>query len=284
MILMQWEADGYIRGGIAERRVTFKVEEVKEIDIPIQADSVLSPDFFYGGDGTGIYFVTNDDQYGRITFEKLDAMKLCRGEIMPYPFDYSKGKPSVWIYQIENSRWRKERFDYEKKYYGDAYEFGGNVNDMLTDFKHYLFSFHDQFIEVIARGFWFEKSESSLFGKQLEEGHPFLRLPEENAEKMTVCSLKCQIRKNPKPIERLIYDAQFCSQKLYEFVLELEGRAMVDHTVALSYRNGNLISALRGYFGRQVVEFNGVIGLEQVKPYIENYMKEVYERRKSMNK
>ena len=66
---------------------------------------------------------------------------------------------------------------------------------MMTDFKHYLFSFHDQFIEVIARGFWFEKSETPLFGKKLMEGHPFLPLSEKNAEKITAHSLTAQIRK-----------------------------------------------------------------------------------------
>lgn len=46
---------------------------------------------------------------------------------------------------IENSSWQKECFDYENKYYGSAYEFGGDVKEMMTDLKHYLFSSHDQF-------------------------------------------------------------------------------------------------------------------------------------------
>lgn len=59
---------------------------------------------------------------------------------------------------IENSSWQKECFDYENKYYGSAYEFGGDVKEMITDLKHYLFSSHDQFTEVIARRFWFEEA------------------------------------------------------------------------------------------------------------------------------
>ena len=121
------------------------METVKQIRIPVIADSVLSPEFFYG-DGTGIYFVTGDDQYGRITFENLESVKICRGEVMPYKVDYSLGDRGTWIYQVENSKWQQERFDYENRYYGKSYEFGGDVNEMLTDFKHYLFSFHDQFI------------------------------------------------------------------------------------------------------------------------------------------
>lgn len=255
------------------------MEAVKPISIPIIADSVISPDFFYG-DCTGIYFVTDDDQYGRITFENLDSVKICRGEAMPYKFDYSLANYGDWIYQVENSKWQQERFEYENKFYGDSYEFGGNVNEMLTDFKHYLFSFHDQFIEVISRGFWFEKSEIPLFGKELMEGHPFLPLPEEHTEKITKHSLKSQIRKNRKPKEQLIFDAQFCSQKIFQFALELDGKATVDNTVVLSYRNGKLISTLRGYFGKKELQFDGFARLEQVTPFIEKYMLEVYERRK----
>lgn len=259
------------------------METIKAIKIPVVADSVLSPDVFYGN-RTGIYFTTEDDQYGRITFENLDAIKICRGEVLPHQVDYSLSDAQTWIYQIEHSQWQLERFGYENKYYGTSYEFGGNVHEMLTDFKHYLFSFHDQFIEVIARGFWFEQDNASLFGKDLTEGHPFLPLPAENPQMITVGSLKSQIRTNPKPMEQLIENARYCSQKLYQFALEFDGKASVDHTVLLSYRDGNLISTLRGYFGRQAVAFDGVASLEQILPFIETYMGEVSERRKAMKK
>lgn len=259
------------------------MEIVKEIHIPVHADSVLSPDFLYGK-STGIHFITNDDQFGRITFENLDAVKICRGEVMPYAYDYSLSKHDTWIYEIKNSKWQQERFAYEQKNYGNSYEFGGDVNEMLVDFKHYLFSFHDQFIEVIARGFWFEKDSASLLGKDLMKDHPFLLLPTENMKRITVDSLVSQIRTNQKPREELIHNAQYCSQKLYQFALEFDGKASVDNTVLLSYQKGKLISTLRGYFGRQEVTFDGFVRLEQVLPYIEQYMKEVAERRKHMKK
>lgn len=255
------------------------MEKVKDINIPIIADSVLSPDFFYG-DCTAIYFVTEDDHYGRITFEKLDSVKICRGEAMPYSFDSSERNQDTWVYQVENSRWQKERFDYENKHYGNCYEFGGDVNEMLNDFKHYLFSFHDQFIEVIARGFWFEQSETPLFGEELMEGHPLLPLNLENMEIFEAHSLKTQIRFNSKAKEQLIRDAQFCSQKIIQFALEFDGKARIDHTVSLSYQNGQLISTLQGYSNRTPLTFDGVVPLEQVLPYIIDYMEKVAERRK----
>lgn len=260
------------------------MEIVKPIKVPVIADSVLSPNFFYG-DCTGIYFTTSPgDKYGRITFEKLDAVKICRGEMMPYEFDYSSAERGTWVYQIENSKWQRERFNYENKHYGMSYEFGGDVNEMLSDFKHYLFSFHDQFIEAIVLGFWFEEANQSLFGKELTEGHPFLPLPMDNMEIMIAHSLKAQIRKNPTSTAELIHDAQFCSQKLFEFALELEGEARVSSAVLLSCRNGQITSTLRSYFGREEAKWDGLVSIEQVKPFIEKYMKEVYERGVSMGK
>lgn len=253
------------------------METIKQIKIPVTADYVLSPDFVYGKD-TGIYFRTHTDNYGRITFENLDAVKICRGEIMPYEFDYSSADQYTWIFVIENSRWLKERFRYEKKHYGSAYEFGGDVYEMMTDFKHYLFSFHDQFIEVIARGFWFEEAEESLFQKDLTQGHPFLPLPE-SGEYLTVQSITSQIRSNPQPKEQLIYSAQFCSQKLYEFTLELNGKTYAAYTVFISYRNGKLISILRSFLGRQEMTYEGFVDLEQVKPYVEAYLEKIYHQR-----
>jgi hypothetical protein len=235
------------------------MEIAKGIIIPVVADFVLSPDVLYSDELTGIYFQTEDEQYGRITFENLDALKICRGENLPFTDNWEEGQ------------------EY-------PYEFGGNVNEMLTDFSHYVFKFHDQFVEVIARGFWFEQDKTSLFKRELQIGHPFLNLPDNNIEKFVSHNLTCQVRTNSKLQDKLVSDAKFCSQKLIEFALELDGKASVDNSLILSYRNGKLISSLRGFFGKQIVEFDGIVKFENVKPYIDKYMNEVYERRKKMGK
>lgn len=260
------------------------MEQAKGIFIPIVADFVLSPDIIYSEKLTGIYFQTEDEQYGRITFENLDALKICRGENLPFNSNWEEGQEYPWVYKVENSKWLKERFVYENENYGNLYEFGNNVNEMLTDFSHYLFKFHDQFVEVIARGFWFEQDKTSLYNRELQVGHPFLNLTESNKEEYVSHNLTCQIRTNPKSQDKLISDAIFCSQKLLEFALELDGNASIDHSLILSYRNGKLTSSLKGYFGKQIAEFNGVAKFEDVKPYIDNYMKEVSERRKQLGK
>ena len=58
-----------------------KPEIVHRIKIPIVADNVLSPQVHYGSvhhnePVTGIYFNTQDELYGRITFENFDSLKI----------------------------------------------------------------------------------------------------------------------------------------------------------------------------------------------------------------
>ncbi|MEG0848237.1 MAG: hypothetical protein RSD71_00800 [Flavobacterium sp.] len=260
------------------------MELVKKIQIPVIADSVLSPDVYYSDELTSIYFQTEDDKFGRITFYNLDAIKICRGELMPFEYDWNQHERGDWVYKIENSKWLLERYNYENKNYRTSYEFGGNVDDMTTDFNHYLFSFHDQFIEVIAKGFWFEKDPASLFKKSLQSNHPFLNLPEIDVNRFSAYNLTCQVRKNQKTTEELIADAQYCPQKLFQFALEIGNTASIDHSLNLQYRNGKLISVLRGYFGKQIVEFEGIASFDDVKPYIEKYIEEVSIRRKEMGK
>jgi hypothetical protein len=264
-------------------------EIVKRVKIPIIADSVLSPQIHYGSMHsnepiTGIYFNTQDEQYGRITFENFDSLKICRGEMLPFDYNWGTHEKGVWVFKIEKSKWLIQRYEYEKEHYGDSYEFGGNVEEMKTDFNHYLFSFHDQFIEVIAKGFWFEKSSENLFGKQLQEGHPYLPISNKNKSLIEVSNLKCQVRIADTSNNKLIADTEFCTQKIMEFALELEGKATVNHKLTLSQTNGEIFSNLCNYFGQKEVSFKGIASLEDVRPYIEKYMIEVSERRKEMGK
>lgn len=75
------------------------MELAKGIIIPVIADFVLSPDVFYGDELTGIYFRTEDEQFGRITFENLDALKVCRGENLPFLSDWKEGQEFPWVYK-----------------------------------------------------------------------------------------------------------------------------------------------------------------------------------------
>lgn len=260
------------------------MELVKAFKIPVIADVVLSPEVYYGDDTTAICFTTQDDNFGRITFNNLDAIKVCRGEMMPYQYNYGSDGPGIWVYKIENSQWLEERYQYEKKHYGSSYEFGGNVSEMLTDFSHYLFSFHDQFVEVIAKGFWFEQSETSLFKQPLQLGHPFLNLPETKVQIAEIAEIKYKVIFNPTAIDLLIENSRYCQQPLIEIAIELDGKYAINHTLLLMQRQGKLISLLRHFFGRPTFEKDGVATFDDIKPLIEKEIFEIAERRKQMRK
>ena len=65
----------------------------KGIPFPIEADSVLSPQVLYGEPVTGIFFITDDDQHARLTFEKFDSMRVCRAEYLPYEDNWKEDDP-----------------------------------------------------------------------------------------------------------------------------------------------------------------------------------------------
>jgi hypothetical protein len=260
------------------------MELAKGIVIAVLSDYVLTPDIYYGEDITGIYFQTSDDQFGRITFDNLDAIKICRGENLPFEDDWEVGQEVTWVYKVDNSKWLKERFNYENENYGSSYEFGGDVNEMLTDFSHYVFKFHDQFVEVIARGFWFEKDTNNLFKRELTSGHPFSPLPETNIKIFETAGIKYKAIFNPLDTDKLIQDTKYCSQKLIEFALELDGKYSVCQTLIIMQRNGKLISVLSQFIGRPEFRKEGVATFEEVKPIVDKYIGEVAERRRQMRK
>jgi hypothetical protein len=260
---------------------TEKKELAKGIIIPVLSDYILSPEVLYAdNETTGIYFRTPDDQFGRITFNNLDAIKVCRGEYIPYSDDWTEDKDVPWVYSVANSTWLLERYAYENNYYGAAYEFGGNVNDMFTDFSHYVFRFHDQFVEVIARGFWFEQDTETLFKKPLMQGHPLLPLPQ---TKVTMHEASCIVYKviyNTLPEIQLVENSFFCPQKLLEVEVDYKGNFSSFLTLVLTRRNGKVTSILRTLYGVQIFEAQKVTGFEDVKESIEKEITIVAERRK----
>lgn len=256
------------------------MELAKGIMIPVLADNVLTPNLYYGIPYTGIYFRTDDGQYGRITFKNLDAIKICRGEILPFDDDWEIEKEITWVYKVENSKWLIERFNYENENYGSSYEFGRNVEEMLTDYSHFVFTFNDQFIEAIAKGFWFEKDTNSLFNRELLIGHPFLPLREINFTKFETQGINYKVIYNPLDTEKLIQNTIYCSQKLIEFAIEIEGEFSVSHTLIIMQRQERLLSVLDQFYGQPLFEKEGIVSFEEVKPIIEKYIGEVAERRR----
>lgn len=266
----------------------------KPIWIPVQADLVLPPVVVYGqSDGikvTGIYFHTEDDEFGRITFNALDAIKVCRGESMPYSNDYFSqaqrkyGDPYPWVWRVENSLWHLERYQYEKEHYGRSYEWGGDVNEMLTDYYHYHFHFHDQFVDVIARGFWYEKSHENLFGKELPSGHPMLSLQEINVRYFEKHGIKYKVINNTLHEEELVHNTDFCPQILYEIHSEFNEEYSLHWFTEFLRRNCKPTAIVKPVFGRPILTQEGIVSFEKIQAQYEKELAEVAKRRKQMKK
>jgi hypothetical protein len=253
--------------------------------VSVEADSVDSPSVIYDAWYTCILFNTDDGKFGRVTFDNLDAIRICRGEHCPFDDDWEEGKVFHWVSVVENSSWLIERYAYEKKFYENSYEFGGDVDVMKTDFNHYIFSFHDQFVEVIASGIWVESSNNEFTNGKMIKGHPLFPLDVgDQVDRFIAHELSCLVLKNPLPLSKLIENAKYCTQTSYAFALELEGKPTPDYRLELKFRNDNLISVLNQTYVGEITCFEGAASLDSVMPFIKKIMKEVRQRRKEMGK
>lgn len=257
--------------------------QARPFEHPFRPDSIDSPTVLYGeGPVVILYPAAEGGQWVRVTFEGFDSLRVCRGEYVPY--EELPGKYSA-VYLVENSAWLRERYAYEAAHYRGSYEFGGDVDTMLTDFQHYLFKFHDQYVEVLARGVWFEASPQRFELGATPERHPLADLPEScTTERFTVEGITCQVRTDPRPMEELVKAARYCSQPLFHFALELEGRHTVSMSMVLRERRGELRSYCRGYFGNATASVSGIATLEQARSWVDPYIREVRERRRKMGK
>ncbi len=253
--------------------------------MPLQADRVASPILAYGDKLTRLEFLLDDEQtWGRVLFEKLDSLRVSRGEYAPCRT--AAGPPlRTWVFVIEDSPWLVERHAYEARHYRDAYEFGGDVDEMLRDYSHYLFRFHDEFVEAIAAGIWMDSSPSRLADAEPHPRHPFHDLPESAiVDRFVEHGISCQVRRNPEPTKNLLAGSRLCSQKLYQFAAELDGRASVSWTLRIRSCKGRVTAQLCGYFGDVVEEFAEVPALEALRPRMRDWLGEVHARRREMGK
>ncbi|WP_224243180.1 hypothetical protein [Hyalangium gracile] len=157
-----------------------------------------------------------------MTFEAFDSLRVCRGEYVPYEYE---DEEYSGVFLVENSAWLQERHAYEAKHCRRSCEFGGDVDEMLTDFK------------LFARGVWFEASRRRFVLGARPKAHPLAELPESRTtQRFTVAGITCQVRTDPRPLEELVKGARYCSQPLFHFALELEGRPRVSRSVVLRER------------------------------------------------
>lgn len=251
--------------------------------VPVEADSVAGPTVIYDDGFAAINFVAEDAGWGRVTFEKLDSIRVCRGEHEPYEIESTEELRFLWVAVIENSPWLRERFAYEKKHYGNSYNFNGDVDEMIRDFSHYVFHFHDQFVEALCAGIWFETTDDCSGDRELSSNHLLLDLvPSTASDSFVAHGITCEVRKNPRPMNEILADAALCSQKLLQFGARLGGSFSPAWTLAIRARDGKVKSYLNGPLGNTRVTYERIAGLSEVRPYVEEWLQQVRERRREL--
>jgi hypothetical protein len=244
-------------------------------DSLFQPDPVLPPELSFNGYALVLSYPTFDETaHVRVSFEGLDSFRWARGEFDPYE---AEGAVAV----VERSAWLRERHAYEAEYYGAAYEWGRGADTMLTDTHHYLFRFHDEFVEVLARGLWFERSEVPL-GAQAPPtpSHPANPLgPESSIDAGTHAGIRYEVRANPRSRAQLLEDARLHSQRLFELLID--GDAQPSQLVRLrtSLEGREVRAWVEGFLGVESATFDHPPAVEEVMPLFHAWIAEVADRR-----
>jgi hypothetical protein len=258
-------------------------EIARAIEIPFQPDLVLGPELVHQDLPTdALYYVTEQDEPVRVTFERKDAVRVCRGEYLPYEEGDPPGEGLFSLFIVDNSRWLRERHAYESRFYRDCYEWGGDVDEMLTDYDHYLLHFHDEFVEAIAAGIWFEKHPEPFAGDQLPAEHPLAPLPASAmTEPFQVGEVTWEVRTNPKSLEEIRWGACYCSQTLYEFRPDRDGSGRPDFRLDVRERRGIVRATVRNWFGTAQARTEGIPSLAQARALAEPHFRQIDERRRT---
>jgi hypothetical protein len=241
-----------------------------------RADSVASPIVRYGEEGGALYALLSDEEtWACVTFEGFDAIRVCRGEYTPYETDESCPMDE-WVFEVQNSPWLEERHRYESDHY---------KTPLLDDYYHYLFSFHDEFVELISQGIWIEKVGPHPVNPDSTD-HPFgdlpLTSPRQHGEAF---GIQFQLWQNPKPIDELVSASRLCSQKLFTYYLILDGETRPSYSILLRDGRRGLESRMEGgLFYPSQGRVRGVATASDFEKHWQDYLKTVRARRKEMGK
>jgi hypothetical protein len=256
--------------------------------VPLAADSVASPRLVYGGLDlsspdradqayTALYFeVEGSSDLGRVTFEGLDAVRGSRGEHLPFDANVVRFTSGDWVFVVAGSAWLRERHDYETRHY---------ATPLLDTHRHYLFAFHDEFVEAIAAGIWLDLADrANPFAPPVSHPlQPFdVDMP---CERFTsVDGLEWELRRSPGPDTDLIRDSRYCSQRLFQFNLLLDGGNREAASVWIRTIDDVLVSRMsRPWVG----DFGHMEGFAQPEDFSQQwkaYLGEVAQRRRGMGK
>jgi hypothetical protein len=219
----------------------------RAVGVPLNVDSVAPPRLVYGSlnvvsevgqddSYTAVYFeIAGSGSLGRITFEGLDAVRAARGEWLPYDIA-SPRNAGDWVFTVQESPGLAERHHYEIKHYSAP---------LLETFQHYVFEFHDEFVEAIAEGIWLDAADRSRpFDRPAQ--HPLDQLPISLPSERFVSpsGSAWELRRSPRSDSELIEGSHLCSQRVCQLNLILDGRTSEGASIWLRSRSGLTTSRL----------------------------------------
>jgi hypothetical protein len=256
--------------------------------VPLTAHSVAPPRLLYGsldvalGAGrdagyTAVYFaVAGSGSLGRITFERLDAVKAARGELLPYDIAGPR-RPGDWVFTVDESPWLAQRHHYETDFYSTP---------LLETCQHYVFEFHDEFIEAIAEGIWLDVADRSRpFDRPA--WHPLDQLPGGLPAQRFVSSsgIEWELRHSPRTDNELADGSHLCSQRVWQLDLILDGRTREGASIWLRSRNGLTTSRLvRRRPGGELARLEGQAQPSDFTEAWDEYLAAIAERRHKMGR
>jgi hypothetical protein len=207
-----------------------------------------------------------------VTFEGLDAIRASRGEVAPYDDGHDF---SSWVYNVLDSTWLAERH---------AYEWSNYETPLLETHQHYLFRFHDEFVEAIAQGIWVDTvSPSDPF--TVGTDHPGSTLPLGCAvDQGEAHGLAWQVRSTEIDQQTLVANSALCSQRLFEFSLHLDGKDSVCATALVRTRDGRTRTHLTRSWVGAVASLDGIAAPGDFAVEWDGYCRQVAERRQEMGK
>ena len=255
------------RGPRARARYRSPVQDVRLIRLPLESHfhptSMVAMD--YVKLHPTIEYTANSGRTVRVSFDRWDALRFGRG--WPYSreqvVDVERMEwMSPWFFVVEDSPWLPERHAHMKERPDDWHRNVGSVEDMLTDFSHYVLCFPRECIEVIAAGIWFEHANGPFEG--WEADHPLKDLgPEHRVDAFTYKDDSYEIRQNRMPLDEIRRRAQLCEQPLAEFLCQ-NPRPYVLLRLTIRERDGATTCILRWRFGGDIARYRSIPSLDEV--------------------
>lgn len=153
---------------------------------------------------------------------------------------------------------------------------------LLGTHGHYLFAFHDYFVEAIAEGIWLDIADrADPFAPPLD--HSLAEFPLDTPAELSTSAngLTWELRRSPHRLDELIDGSRFCSQRLFQYNLVLDETSRETASIWIRTINGVTTSrfSLLWPIG-DAAQVDGIAGPDDFTVPWDSYLAGVAERRR----